>query len=156
MTLKKRILLTGGSGKAGKHVAKQLLDKGYRVLNCDLVNHQQEGLDYLHLDVTNAGQVFNALSCHFNRDELRQNKNVIGLDAVVHFAAVPRVLLKPDDETYRINVLGTYNVIEAAVKLGIKKLTGKNLSDDENYKDDFILKYTGKFDINKTNLNFLK
>ena len=51
MTLKKRILLTGGSGKAGKHVAKQLLDKGHRVLNCDLVNHQQEGLDYLHLDV---------------------------------------------------------------------------------------------------------
>ena len=122
MTLKKRVLLTGGSGKAGKHVAKQLLDKGHRVLNCDLVNHQQEGLDYLHLDVTNAGQVFNALSCHFNRDELRQNKNAIGLDVVVHFAAVPRVLLKPDDETYRINVLGTYNVIEAAVKLGIKKV----------------------------------
>ena len=122
MTLEKRILLTGGSGKAGKHVAKYLLDKGHKVLNCDLIQDQQDRPDYLHLDVTNSGQVFNALSSHFNKDELRQNKNVIGLDAVVHFAAVPRILLKPDDETYRINVLGTYNVIEAAVKLGIKKV----------------------------------
>jgi len=122
MTLGKRILLTGGSGKAGKHVAKYLLDKGHKVLNCDLLNYEQEKLDYLYADVTNSGQVFNALSSHFSKDELRQNKTVIGLDAVVHFAAVPRVLLKPDDETYRINVLGTYNVIEAAVKLGIKKV----------------------------------
>ena len=44
------------------------------------------------------------------------------IDAVVHFAAVPRVLIKPDNETFRINTMGTYNVIEAAVKLGIKKI----------------------------------
>ena len=40
----------------------------------------------------------------------------------MHFAAVPRVLIKPDNETFRINVIGTYNVIEAAVKLGIRKI----------------------------------
>ena len=43
-------------------------------------------------------------------------------DAVVHLAAIPRILLKPDNETFRINTLGTYNVIEAATKLGIKKI----------------------------------
>lgn len=122
MTVSKRVLLTGGSGKAGKHVARYLIKKGYRVLNGDLVNNAQIGLDFLYLDVTKSGQVFNALSSHFNRNELRKNKDVIGLDAVIHFAAIPRILLKSDDETYRINVLGTYNVIEAAVKLGIKKV----------------------------------
>jgi len=43
-------------------------------------------------------------------------------NAVVHFAAVPALLLRPDGETYRVNVMGTYNVIEAAVKLGIPKI----------------------------------
>ena len=43
-------------------------------------------------------------------------------DAVVHFAAVPRILLKPDNETFRVNTMGTYNVIEAATKLGIDKI----------------------------------
>ena len=122
MAVGKRLLITGGSGKAGKHVAKYLLDRGHRVLNCDLVNGAQEGLDYLNLDITKSGEVFNALSSHFNKNELRKNQIVLGLDAIIHFAAIPRILLKPDNETYRINVLGTYNVIEAAVKLGIKKV----------------------------------
>ena len=43
-------------------------------------------------------------------------------DAVVHFAAVPRILIRPDNETFRINTVGTYNVIEAAIKLGIRKI----------------------------------
>src|SRR5262249_57215381 len=41
---------------------------------------------------------------------------------VVHFAAVPRILINPDDVTFRVNVMGTYNVIEAAMKLGIRKV----------------------------------
>jgi len=38
------------------------------------------------------------------------------------FAAVPRILINPDNETFRVNTMGTYNVIEAAVKLGIEKI----------------------------------
>ena len=44
------------------------------------------------------------------------------VDAVVHFAAIPRIMITPDNEVFRINALGTYNVIEAAVKLGIRKI----------------------------------
>ena len=43
-------------------------------------------------------------------------------DAVVHFAAIPAILVRPDNETFRINVLSTYNVIDAAVKLGLRKV----------------------------------
>ena len=85
MSVGKRLLITGGSGKAGKHVAKFLLHRGHRVLNCDLVNYAQDGLDYLKLDITKSGEVFNALSCHFNKDELRNNQKVLGLDALIHF-----------------------------------------------------------------------
>ncbi|TKD01970.1 MAG: NAD-dependent epimerase/dehydratase family protein, partial [Mesorhizobium sp.] len=44
------------------------------------------------------------------------------VDAVVHFAAIPRIMITTDNEVFRINALGTYNVIEAAVKLGIRKV----------------------------------
>lgn len=118
----KRVFFTGASGKAGRHAARYLLDQGYRVLNADITNHPQPGLDYMQLDVTDAGQVFSALSAHMNRDELRQNQWPAGYDAVVHFAAIPRILQASDAETYRVNVMGTYNVLEAAIKLKIRKI----------------------------------
>ena len=117
-----RIIITGGSGKAGKYVASHLIDKGYRVLNVDLINYEQKKLDYLFLDITDSGQVFNVFSSHFNKFELRKQQSPSKIDAIVHLAAIPRILVKPDNETFRINVLGTYNVIEASIKLGIKKI----------------------------------
>ncbi|GAA3869907.1 NAD(P)-dependent oxidoreductase [Celeribacter arenosi] len=117
-----RILFTGGSGKAGRHVVPYLLERGHRVVNADLVPLDCEGVDNLTVDITDSGQVFNALTSYANFDELDPGTGVPKFDAVVHFAAVPRILLRPDNETYRVNTMGTYNVIEAAVKLGIKKV----------------------------------
>jgi len=119
---KMRILFTGGSGKAGKHVIPYLLDQGHRVLNVDLVPLLHPGVDNLIADITDSGQMFNAMSSYAGFDELEPGKGVPKFDAVVHFAAVPRILINPDNETFRVNTMGTYNVIEAAVKLGIKKI----------------------------------
>lgn len=118
----KRIFFTGGSGKAGKHVIPYLLDQGHKVLNVDLMPLNYPGVDNLMADITDSGQMFNAMSSYAGLDELEPGNGVPHFDAVVHFAAVPRILLKPDNETFRINTIGTYNVIEAAVKLGIKKI----------------------------------
>jgi len=118
----KRIFFTGGSGKAGKHVIPYLLDQGYRVLNVDLVPLDHPGVDNLQADITDSGQMFNAMSSYAGLDELEPGKGVPSFDAVVHFAAVPRILIQPDNETFRVNTIGTYNVIEAAVKLGIQKI----------------------------------
>ncbi len=117
-----RILFTGGSGKAGKHVIPYLLDQGHRVLNVDLTPLQHPGVDNLTADITDSGQMFNAMSMYAGFDEMEPGTGVPRFDAVVHFAAVPRILIKPDNETFRVNTVGTYNVIEAAVKLGIKKI----------------------------------
>ena len=119
---KKRILFTGGSGKAGKHVVQYLLDQGHRVMNVDMVRLDLPGVDNLVADITDSGQMFNAMSSYAGVDELESGNGVPRFDAVVHFAAVPRILLTPDNETFRVNTIGTYNVIEAAVKLGIKKI----------------------------------
>lgn len=120
--IKKRILFTGGSGKAGKHVIPYLLDQGHRVMNVDLMPLNHPGVDNLIADITDSGQMFNAMSSYAGLDELDGGNGVPRFDAVVHFAAVPRILIRPDNETFRVNTIGTYNVIEAAVKLGIKKI----------------------------------
>jgi nucleoside-diphosphate-sugar epimerase len=119
---KKRIFFTGGSGKAGKHVVPYLLEQGHRVMNVDLLPLDHPGVDNLTADITDSGQMFNAMSSYAGLDELEAGSGVPAFDAVVHFAAVPRILIKPDNETFRVNTVGTYNVIEAAVKLGIKKI----------------------------------
>ena len=119
---KKRIFFTGGSGKAGKHVVPYLLAQGHRVMNVDLKPLDHPGVDNLIADITDSGQMFNAMSSYAALDELEPGNGVPKFDAVVHFAAVPRILINPDNETFRVNTMGTYNVIEAAVKLGIKKI----------------------------------
>ncbi|UXN57117.1 NAD-dependent epimerase/dehydratase family protein [Phyllobacterium zundukense] len=118
----KRIVFTGGTGKAGRHVVPYLVDKGYEVLNVDLAPLDYPGVNTINADIADSGQMFDVLSSHFGFEGFETGKGPAPIDAVVHFAAVPRVLIRPDNETFRINTIGTYNVIEAAVKLGIKKI----------------------------------
>jgi len=118
----KRILFTGGSGKAGRHVIAYLIEQGHRVLNVDLVPLALPGVDNLIADITDSGQMFNAMTSYAGFDDLELGTGAPKFDAVVHFAAVPRILINPDNETFRVNTIGTYNVIEAAVKLGIEKI----------------------------------
>ena len=116
-----RILFTGGSGKAGKHVVKYLHDAGHRVLNLDRVPLRMPGVGDLVADITDAGQMYSAMSAHIDGAELEAGAAQT-FDAVVHFAAVPAAMLQPDNETYRVNVMGTYNVLEAACKMGVRKV----------------------------------
>ncbi len=59
---------------------------------------------------------------HFGFEGYETGKGPAKVDAVVHFAAIPRVLIEPDNVTFEKNVISTYNVIEAAMKLGIRKV----------------------------------
>jgi nucleoside-diphosphate-sugar epimerase len=131
----KRIVFTGGSGKAGRHCIPYLLSKGHKVLNLDLSplpNADGVGLHpdvhTLKCDLTDSGQVFNALSSHLHGDEygierdLSKQSPTTPIDAVIHFAAYASSMLVPDNETYVANITSTYNVIEAACKLGIRKI----------------------------------
>jgi len=118
----KRILFTGGTGKAGRHALPWLLDQGYEILNVDLQRFEHPRINTLIADITDSGQMFNAMTTHFGFEGYGAGRPPGPVDAVVHFAAIPRVLIAPDNETYRVNVMGTYNVIEAAMKLGVRKV----------------------------------
>ena len=118
----KRIIFTGGSGKAGRHAVPHLKAKGYQILNVDLKPLELKGVNTLIADLTDSGQAFNALTTHFGFEGYEIGKPPSAPDAVVHFAAIPRVLIEPDNKTYQVNVMSTYNVIEAAMKLGVRKV----------------------------------
>ena len=118
----KRIIFTGGTGKAGRHAVPHLLAKGYSILNVDLKPLDLPGVNTLITDLTDSGQAFNALTTHFGFDGYDDGAPPKAPDAVVHFAAIPRVLIEPDNKTFLANVASTYNVIEAAMKLGVRKV----------------------------------
>ena len=118
----KRIILTGGSGKIGAWILKELLDEGHEVLNLDLRPSPEVRCRTLITDLTDLGQAFGALGAYTGIDELQSSLRPEAIDVLVHFAAIPRVQLVPDSEVFRINTLSTYNVMEAATRLGIPKV----------------------------------
>ena len=93
----KRILFTGGTGKAGRHALPWLLDKGYEILTVDLQRFDHPGINTLIADITDSGQMFNAMTTHFGFGGYEAGHPPRPVDAVVHFAAIPRVLIEPDN-----------------------------------------------------------
>jgi nucleoside-diphosphate-sugar epimerase len=118
----KRVIVTGGSGLAGKWVVEDLVAHGYEVLNLDRVPMAKQTARTLITDLTDAGQVFNALASSTTSKEFDDDIEPKPIDAIVHFAAIPRILVTTDNEVFRINVMATYNVLDAASKYGIKKV----------------------------------
>ncbi len=116
-----RIFFTGGTGKAGHHVAPHLAELGHEVTNADLVPLGHAGIADLRVDLTDLGQTYSALAGVARAAEL-DLPVVPAYDAVVHFAAVPAILLASDATTYATNILSTYNVLEAATRLGVGKI----------------------------------
>ncbi|KAJ9116923.1 hypothetical protein QFC22_004581 [Naganishia vaughanmartiniae] len=121
-----RIIVTGGSGKAGRHVIPYLIAQGHEVMNLDIIPFPDPTVPVytLKTDLTNSGQVFNAFTSLFSMEEY-----MIPLpgpprspDVVIHLAAYARNMLVPDNELFNGNTQSTYNVIEAACKLGVKKI----------------------------------
>jgi len=102
-----RIVVTGGSGKAGRWVVQDLRERGHDVLNVDLVHDGSAHGLCLLADLTDLGQAHEA---------------VAGADAVVHLGAIPAPGLRPEGETFRNNALSTWNVFSAAMDRGVGRV----------------------------------
>ena len=78
-----RILFTGGSGKAGRHVLPWLASRGYSLLNFDLKPSEHPSIPTLLGDMTDEGQVFNAMTTHFGFAGFHQGQPPAPVDAGV-------------------------------------------------------------------------
>ncbi len=112
----KRILVTGGTGKLGKVCVQDLLAHGYDVFVVD-VEAPAEGIPHIIADLSDFGQTLDALSSV--SFDIHAGVGPRAFDAIVHLAAFPTPRQYPDAHLFQNNIMGTYNVFEAARRLGI-------------------------------------
>ncbi|NOU99398.1 NAD-dependent epimerase/dehydratase family protein [Paenibacillus planticolens] len=112
---KKRIIVTGGSGKAGQWILKHFVENNYDVINLDVKAPEEPICRTIITDLNDLGQVHNALS-QFSTGNRRE------VAGIVHFAAIPQAYTHTNDVCFRNNVMSTYNILEAAANLGIGKV----------------------------------
>lgn len=102
----KKVVITGGSGLLGPYVVRHFVEEGYDVLSVDLKKPEKPEGRFMTVNLMDLGECYGALS---------------GADAVVHLAAIPVAYSHPNEVTFQNNVMSTYNILEAAAGLGIKK-----------------------------------
>jgi dTDP-L-rhamnose 4-epimerase len=119
--MKKQILITGGAGFIGSHLADELLHQGYRVRAFDNLSPQVHGPkaarpDYLHPEVELiVGDV---------RDREALRRALSGADAVYHFAAAVGVgqSMYEIARYTEINNLGTALLLETLIEKPVERL----------------------------------
>ena len=110
-----RIAVTGAHGKLGRSVVPALVEAGHEVTALDRVPPPEgAAASGIVLELTDAGQVLDAMA---GIDE-----HHTGLDAIVHLGAIPAPGRLSDVATFHNNMLSTFNVLNAARKLGIKRI----------------------------------
>jgi nucleoside-diphosphate-sugar epimerase len=117
----KNIVVTGGSGKAGRAVIRELVDHGYRVLNADIAPPANPICPFLKVDLTEFGQTVDMLraAAGLGDHSFGQFEKFHG---VVHLAAIRSPDLVPEELTFRTNILSTYNVFSAATLFGLPRV----------------------------------
>ncbi len=101
-----RIAVTGSSGFVGTYVMRELLSHGHEAVGVDI---RQPGPD-------------SAGSAEFRLADLNDSASLLrafdGCEAIIHLAAVPDPGIVSPEELFRVNVLGTFNALEAAISVG--------------------------------------
>ena len=106
-----RIAVTGGSGKLGRTVVRTLRNEGHEVVNLDQAGDRDA---VTRVDLTDFGQVIDAIGGVDDRHR--------GVDAIVHLGAIPAPGIVSDVATFHNNMLATFNVFQAARRLGITRI----------------------------------
>ncbi|HEV7344839.1 MAG TPA: NAD(P)-dependent oxidoreductase [Devosia sp.] len=110
-----KVVVTGGSGKLGRAVLRDLVAHGYDVLNLDQQGLPEPICPSVRIDLTNFGEVAAAIL-----GGIDERKGPF--DAVVHLAAIPAPGLAANARTFANNVPTTHNVFEASRLAGIKNI----------------------------------
>jgi nucleoside-diphosphate-sugar epimerase len=104
-----RVVVTGGSGRIGRWVVRELVAHQNEVTIFDKIAPSEvpAGVDYKLGECENLGEVYDVLR---------------GAEGVIHLAAIPSNRFHPYPTVFRTNTLSTYHVGEAAGRLGLRKI----------------------------------
>jgi nucleoside-diphosphate-sugar epimerase len=108
-----KLLITGAHGKVGRATTAAALAAGHQVTGVDLGRPSFDRPDdgaprYQQADLTDAGAAFALLAR-------------TRFDAVIHSAAIPEPTGNPPHVVFHNNLMGTFNLLEAAVRLGVPR-----------------------------------
>jgi UDP-glucose 4-epimerase len=106
MTMSQKCLITGGAGFIGSHLTQKLIDRGIEVTVLDVRKPIQE-VSWIQADIRD-----------YERLDLR------GFQAVYHLAALSnaRKAFEHPHLCYETNVLGTLNVVHAALRDDVERI----------------------------------
>jgi nucleoside-diphosphate-sugar epimerase len=117
----KSVVVTGGSGKAGRATIRELLDHGYQVMNVDVAPPAEALCHFMKTDLNDLGQTIDALRLAAGTIDRRRAS--LGEPAsVIHLAGIPAPGLAPDATIFQNNMMTTYNVFCAATRIGLSRV----------------------------------
>lgn len=106
-----KVLVSGIAGLIGKSVCEELLANGHRVKGLDVrpisPDLREQGVEMAYVNVA---------------DSLAVLQTADGCDAIIHCAAYAQPFGRTAEEMIRTNVLGTQNMLDAAVAYGMKRV----------------------------------
>lgn len=119
-----RILVTGGAGLVGSHIVDDLVRENASVVVFDsFVRGKME-----HLEVARSHQEVEVIKADL-RDTETLRESLHGVDYVFHQAAAWLRLCQDDPRlSLDVNIIGTFNLLEACVQAGVKKVVAASSS----------------------------
>ena len=92
-----KVLVTGGSGKMGQVIVRDLLANGYEVVSTDRkAPSSTDGFEFIAADVTDPDEAMRVME---------------GCDKVIHMAAIPNPFIASEWEVLRVNTMSNWAVL---------------------------------------------